>query len=179
MIWIFKEAQMPLRVQQLGPFNILWKSLSESVFIITEPWLLRGTFFIFTIQLSICSCLFMQLAQRHFHFIPPSLWLVCFTSHSSDKLLSVPFFFPSSFFSSLYGVISSLFVINFVLYYLQELNNYRFGFMKIKFLLLVMAFRIRQWNAFSFYSAKLYLRLCVVGFFFKVVIILLESTLEV
>lgn len=169
MIWIFKEAQMPLRVQQLGPFNILWKSLSESVFIITEPWLLRGTFFIFTlsltIQLSICSYLFMQLAQRHFHVIPPSLWLVCFTSHSSDKLLSVPFFFPSSFFSSLYGVISSLFVISFVLYYLQELYNYRSGFMKMKFLLLVLAFRIRQWNTFSFYSAELYLRLCVWGFF--------------
>lgn len=133
MIWIFK-VWMPLKVQHLVPSNIVWKSLSESGSVIRKPWLIKGIFtLLLDIQLSINSCIFRQLAQRHLHFNSTSFWLGCFTPHSSDKLLHM-FFLPPYFSPSLCGFFRSLFVIKLIWYYLQELYNYKCGFMKMKFL---------------------------------------------
>lgn len=132
MIWIFK-AQMPLKVQFLLTslesleLNLVLSlgnlGCSEGLFI---------SIFSLTIQLSIHSCFFMQLAQRHLHFIPPSLWFGCFTPHSSDKLHS--FFFPPHFFPPFMVSLEVCLFIKFVWYCLQELHDYRCGFMKMKFL---------------------------------------------
>lgn len=95
----FQRSLNALKVQQLAPFNILWKSLSESAFVIREPWLLEGLFIFnlsLTIQLSIHSCLLMQLGQRHLHFISSSLWLG--VPHLTPQIISTLWLFFFSLF---------------------------------------------------------------------------------